>query len=306
MGFIVEDFEDLIIVFGLIVLGGEFGFSSQLIFLNIVWDGISYYVDWVQVVLIVFIVVGGVSLFVFGLGDVDVVNVNLFVNGQDYGLVLDLFNWMKLFDDFCEVYVCVDVMLGEVIILVEIWQLVGGFNDGIFIDCVVFRLVIWFIEIVIMGDVDILNDGFFIVVNDLGVFLVVVIVNGVFFGVDFIGFVFGEWLVSGVNSFLFDVFLLELDGLFDDLIFVVFGCVIVDLMFIVGGLVLGCMYWLQMLFFNDVNSIVDNVEVMVEGVIWVLDVWQLSLINLIVEFIVIGLFVDVVMIGVVGFMLEFG
>ncbi len=138
-GYIIEDFEDLTLVPGLSVTGGEFGLNSQATFSNAVWDGTSYYVDQVDVGNgLTFSVAGGTSSFGIGMGDIDVSAVRLFVNEQDFGPIMDLPNWVKLGDNVRDVYVRIDAAPGESINSVRIHQVSGGFNDGIFFDHVAF------------------------------------------------------------------------------------------------------------------------------------------------------------------------
>jgi uncharacterized protein YjbI with pentapeptide repeats len=139
-GYTIEDFEDLSFVPGLTVSGGVFGQSLNSAWPDAVWDGSSTYLD--QALTgsgVVFSIAGGTSSFGIGLGDIDVADVNLFVNGQDLGSIMALPNWRKLGDNVRDVYLRVDAAPGEIITSVRIEQgTASTFNDGIFFDHVAF------------------------------------------------------------------------------------------------------------------------------------------------------------------------
>ncbi|MEL7312954.1 MAG: hypothetical protein AAFN07_15670, partial [Pseudomonadota bacterium] len=140
-GYTIEDFEDTTLVPGLTITGGAFGLNIASAFPNALWDGVSYYVD--QVLTgggVQFNVAGGTNSFGIGLGDIDISNVNLIVNGDDLGAIVDLPNFRKLGDNFRDVYIRVDAPPGEPITTVLIQQQPGStFSDGVFFDHVAFE-----------------------------------------------------------------------------------------------------------------------------------------------------------------------
>jgi uncharacterized protein YjbI with pentapeptide repeats len=138
-GYTIEDFEDLTLVPGLTVTGGAFGLNSQSAFPNAIWDGANYFVNQVPTGNgLTFSVAGGTSSFGIGMGDIDVADIHLFVNDEDFGSIMDLPNFVKLGDNVRDVYVRIDAAPGETINSVRIEQVAAGFNDGIFFDHVAF------------------------------------------------------------------------------------------------------------------------------------------------------------------------
>ena len=138
-GHIVEDFEDLTLVSGLTITGGEFGLNIQSGLPNAIWDGTGFFVNQVDDGNgLDFTVTGGTTSFGIGMGDIDAAGVHLFVNGEDYGSIMNFANWVKLGDNVRDVFVRVDAAPGETINTVRIEQISGSFNDGIFFDHVTF------------------------------------------------------------------------------------------------------------------------------------------------------------------------
>ena len=138
--YIIEDFEDLTLIPGLTTSGGVFGLNIASVFPGAIWDESSYYVD--QVLTgggVTFTVAAGTNSFGIGLGDIDISDVNLFVNGEDLGSIRDLPNWRKLGDNVRDVYIRIDAAPGESITSVQIKQGNNStFSDGVFFDHVAF------------------------------------------------------------------------------------------------------------------------------------------------------------------------
>jgi len=136
-----------------------------------------------------------------------------------------------------------------------------------------------FTETVVTDDTDILNNGVFVVANDLGGSPNALVINGVVFGTDQ-GGLNGPWS-NGVGDFSVDPFSADLDALLTDL---KYSTTLGPVSFSIGGLTAGSDYRLQLLFSNDLNTTGDRVDVTIDGVTWVLDDWQPGAVNLIANF----------------------
>lgn len=134
-GYVIEDFEDAVLAPGLSMspapaLGSTYTGS--------IWDGVSYTVHGTYAPGILFTFAGGAASVGFGIGDVDVEQVHLYVNDMDMGAINALPNFTKLGDNVRDVYIRVDAGVSESISTIRIQRDATDFNDGVFIDHLAF------------------------------------------------------------------------------------------------------------------------------------------------------------------------